>query len=158
MIRPLAVEDRESVLDLLRATEAFTAAELPVADGLIDIVVSQPHQRDYFAFVDAVELPVARCIGMFVTGLTPATEGTWQLYWIAVHPLFQGTGVAQALEKYAEAFVRKLRGYWLLAETSSQTGYERARAFYRKRGYVELAQIPDYYKPLDNTGHRVVSK
>jgi ribosomal protein S18 acetylase RimI-like enzyme len=87
---------------------------------------------------------------MFVIGLTPATEGTWQLYWIAVHPLYQGSGVAQALEKYAEAFVRELGGYWLLAETSSQTGYERARAFYRKRGYVELAQIPDYYKPLDN--------
>jgi ribosomal protein S18 acetylase RimI-like enzyme len=150
MIRPLAGEDRGSVLDLLRATEAFTPAELAVADGLIDIVVSQPHQTDYFAFVEAVETPVARCIGMFVIGLTPATEGTWQLYWIAVHPLYQGSGVAQALEKYAEAFVRELRGYWLLAETSSQTGYERARAFYRKRGYVELAQIPDYYKPLDN--------
>jgi hypothetical protein len=62
MIRPLAGEDRESVLDLLRATEAFTPAELAVADGLIDIVVSQPHQTDYFAFVEAVETPVARCI------------------------------------------------------------------------------------------------
>ena len=150
MIRPIAREDRESVLDLLRATNNFTAAELAVADELINIVVSQPLQKDYFAFVEVVDARAGRCVGMFVTGPTPATEGTWQLYWIAVHPLYHGTGAAQALEKYAEAFVRRRGGYWLLAETSSQVSYERARAFYRKRGYVELAQIPDYYKPLDN--------
>lgn len=147
MIRPLAREDREGVLDLLRATNVFTVVELAVADELINIVVSQPLQRDYFGFVEVLETPVRRCVGMFVTGLTPATEGTWQLYWIAVHPFYQGSGVGQALEKYAEMFVRQRGGYWLLAETSSQVSYERARAFYRKRGYVELAQIPDYYKP-----------
>src|SRR5688572_14677531 len=104
MIRPLATEDRDSVLDLLRATNNFTVAELAVADDLINHVVSQPLQQDYFAFVAVVEAPVRRCAGMFVTGPTPATEGTWHLYWIAVHPFYQGTGIARALAEYAEAF------------------------------------------------------
>ena len=63
---------------------------------------------------------------------------------------YHGTGAAQALEKYAEAFVRARGGYLLLVETSTDVTYERARAFYRKQGYAQLAQIPDDYKPLDH--------
>ncbi len=55
-----------------------------------------------------------------------------------------------SLEAHAESVVRSRNGYWLLAETSSQPGYERARGLYRKQGYVALVQIPDYYKPSDD--------
>jgi ribosomal protein S18 acetylase RimI-like enzyme len=150
MIRPLAKQDRDDVIELLRQTGSFTPAELAVADELITIVISQPLQKDYFGFVSLVDASAARCVGMMVTGPTPATEGTWQLYWIAVHPLYQGTGVAQALEQHAEVFVRERGAYWLLAETSSQISYGRARAFYRKQGYVQLARIPEYYKRSDD--------
>jgi ribosomal protein S18 acetylase RimI-like enzyme len=150
MIRPLERQDREFVLDVLRATHNFSAPELAVAEELLSIVLSQPLQKDYFAFVEVSETPFPQCVGMFVIGPTPATQGTWHLYWIAVHPRYHGTGAAQALEKYAEAFARARGGYLLLVETSTDVTYERARAFYRKQGYAELAQIPDYYKPLDH--------
>jgi ribosomal protein S18 acetylase RimI-like enzyme len=150
VICPLEDRHRECVLGLLRTTKNFTAAELAVADELIHIVLTQPLQTDYFAFVQTSEAGDDACIGMFITGPTPATEATWHLYWIAVHPLHHGTDAAQALTSCAEAFVRRRGGYWLLAETSGQASYERARAFYRKQGYVELARVPDYYKRSDD--------
>jgi len=150
VIRALEHRYRECVLGLLQATNSFTAAELAVAGELINIVLSQPLQTDYFAFVQTSEVDASECIGMFITGPTPATEGTWHLYWIAVHPFHHGTGAAQTLESCAEAFVRQRGGYWLLAETSSQVSYERAHAFYRKQGYIELARIPDYYRRSDD--------
>jgi|RhiMethySRZTD1v2_1073278.scaffolds.fasta_scaffold01941_11 ribosomal protein S18 acetylase RimI-like enzyme len=150
MIRALTGDDRASVLDLLRATDVFTAVELAVAEELIDIVISKPAQTDYFASVAWDDRAVPHCAGMFILGPTPATSGTWHLYWIAVHPSYHGKGVAADLEQSAATFVRERGGYWLLAETSSLPGFERARAFYRRRGYLELARIADYYKPADD--------
>lgn len=151
MIRQLEARDREEVLSLLRVTDNFTEAELAVAEEVIDVVLGQPNQRDYFAFVeDLDQRPDAQVGGFLVIGPTPATVGTWDLYWIAAHPSLQGKGVAQALHHCAESFVRSRRGYWLLAETSSQPGYARARGFYLKQQYVELARIADYYRLSDD--------
>jgi ribosomal protein S18 acetylase RimI-like enzyme len=72
------------------------------------------------------------------------------MYWIAVHPDFQGRGIAQELDGFAMQFVRERGGYLIIAETSSQPSYERTRAFYLKQSYELLAQIPDYYKPGDD--------
>src|SRR4029434_12461 len=150
MIREVAGDDRTPVLDLLRSTNVFTAVELAIAEELIDIVISKPLQTDYFASVACDHVAVSQCAGMFILGPTPATYGTWQLYWIAVHPSYRGKGVADDLEQAATTFVRERGGYWLLAETSSQPVFERARAFYRRHGYLELARIADYYKPTDD--------
>lgn len=151
MIRPLVQPDREPVLDLLRATGNFTECELGVATELIDVVLGQPGQRDYHAFVDEVrEAGAAVLSGYLLLGPTPATEGTWDLYWIAVRPRHQGTGIGQSLNGFAEHFVGARGGYWLIAETSSQSGYERTRAFYCRQRYEILARIPDYYRPGDD--------
>lgn len=149
MIRPLEAADRGGVRELLQATGNFTAAELDIADELVATVLDDPGQRDYHAFV----APAAEGRGpggLTIVGPTPGTMGTWDLYWLAVHPAGLGTGMAQELATFAEAFVRQSGGYLLIAETSSQAGYARARAFYRKRGYGELARIADYYRPGDD--------
>lgn len=150
-IRPFAVADRDPVASLLRAAANFNDAELAIADELMGAVLSQPEQKDYYAFIaegDAsLGTPVA---GFLILGPVPATTGSWHLYWIAVHPRWQGTGVGRQLDEWAAEFVRAHGGYWLLAETSSQPSYERARSFYRKQGYRLLTRIEDYYKPLDD--------
>ena len=147
MIRPLIATDRLPVIELLRATSNFCPKELDVAAELMDAVVDNPAQKDYFAFV---EEQAGQVRGLLILGPVPATAGTWDMYWIAVHPDFYGQGVAQSLERWAESMVRERQGYWLLAETSSQPGYERTRAFYVKQGYAVLARIADYYKPADD--------
>ena len=147
MIRKLEKSDCGPLMDLLEAVRNFTAAELAIAAELIDIVLNRQEQEDYYAFIDEQESRVA---GFVILGPVPATTGSWHMYWIAVHPDFQGKGVAQDLDRAAESFVGSKAGYWILAETSGQPSYQRTRAFYRKQGYRVLAQIPDYYKPADD--------
>ena len=151
MIRPLAREDRYAVLDLLRATGSFNEAEVAIAEELIDATLQDPSRDDYHAFVaEVVTSGISTIVGMLIIGPTPATIGTWDLYWIAAHPRAQGSGVAQALDAFAGDYVRGRGGYLLIAETSGQPSYARARAFYLKQRYSEMARIADYYKPNDD--------
>jgi ribosomal protein S18 acetylase RimI-like enzyme len=146
-IRPLQKQDRTSVIELVRATGNFSEAEVAIAEELIDIYTDQPDQKDYFAYSAVID---GRVAGFLIVGPTPATVGTFDMYWIAVHPELHGLGVAQALDDCAVNFVRDREGYWLIAETSGQSGYDRTRTFYQKQGYREIARIPDYYKPDDD--------
>ena len=158
MIREVKKEDREPIVRLIRATKNFSDAEVTIAEELIDICTGQPEQKDYFAYVATSPLPrplprggvgegLAGCL---LLGPTPATIGTYDMYWIAVDPEYQGQGIAQELDEYAVGFVKARGGYLLIAETSSQPSYERTRAFYTKQHYEVLAQIKDYYKPDDD--------
>jgi ribosomal protein S18 acetylase RimI-like enzyme len=147
MIREIKTEDREKIIRLIRATKNFSDAEVTIAEELIDICTGQPEQKDYFAYVSEI---ASRIAGFLLLGPTPATQGTYDMYWIAVDPEFQGQGIAQELDAYAVRFVKARGGYLLIAETSSQPSYERTRAFYIKQHYEVLAQIRDYYKPGDD--------
>ncbi|HET6402788.1 MAG TPA: GNAT family N-acetyltransferase [Candidatus Kapabacteria bacterium] len=147
MIRELARDDCTEVISLLRATKNFSEPEIAIAEELIDICIEKPEQEDYYAFVAEVN---ARVAGFLLLGPTPATVGTYDMYWIAAHPEFQGRGIAQELDDFAVRFVKDRGGYLLIAETSSQPGYERTRAFYMKQRYETLATIADYYKPGDD--------
>ena len=147
MIREIKKEDREKISRLIRATKNFSDAEVTIAEELIDICTGQPEQKDYFAYVADVSGHVA---GFLLLGPTPATIGTYDMYWIAVDPEYQGQGIAQELDAYAVRFVKERGGYLLIAETSSQPSYKRTRAFYCKQHYKVLAQIRDYYKPGDD--------
>lgn len=147
MIRELARQDRDEVIALVRSTKNFSEAEITIAEELIDICIENVNQTDYYAFVSDAE---SRISGFLLVGPTPATAGTYDMYWIAAHPDFQGRGIAQQLDGFAESFVRERGGYLLIAETSSQPSYARTRAFYTKQGYSELARIADYYKPGDD--------
>ena len=147
MIREIKTEDREKIIRLIRATKNFSDAEVTIAEELIDICTGQPEQKDYFAYVSEI---ASRITGFLLLGPTPATQGTYDMYWIAVDPEFQGQGIAQELDTYAVRFVKERGGYLLIAETSSQPSYKRTRAFYSKQQYEVLAQIRDYYKPGDD--------
>ncbi len=158
MIREVKKEDREPIIRLIRATKNFSDAEILIAEELIDICTERPEQKDYFAYVATSPLPLPlprggageRLAGFLLLGPTPATTGTYDMYWIAVDPEFQGRGIAQALDDHAVQFVRGRGGYLIIAETSSQPSYKRTRAFYAKQQYEVLAHIRDYYKPGDD--------
>src|SRR5256885_14998704 len=147
MIRELRSDDRDSIVDLVRATKNFSDAEVAIARELIDICIEKQEQTDYYAWVAEETGAIA---GFLLLGPTPATTGTYDMYWIAIHPDYQGQGIAQALDQFAIEFVRGRGGYMIVAETSSQPSYERTRAFYKKQNYEEVARIKDYYKPGDD--------
>ncbi len=148
MLRPMVRADRQPVLALVEATGFFTYEEIKVAEELIDIYLQNPEQRDYFVVV--VEDDRGQVAGYMTYGPTPLTEGTWDLYWIAVSPAHQGQGYGQRLVEFLEEEVRKSGGRLILIETSSQPKYQPTRKFYKKLGYTEIARIPDFYRPGDD--------
>lgn len=148
MVRPMKPEDKEIVLEIIRDTKMFTPAEISVAQELIDIYLGQPDQGDYLLSV--VEDGHGSVVGYIAYGPTPLTNGTYDLYWMAVAPDHQGSGFGRELMDWLEKKAAAGGGRMVLIETSSQPKYEPTRQFYVNRGYQEISRIPDFYKPGDD--------
>ncbi|GBO55018.1 histone acetyltransferase HPA2 and related acetyltransferases [Pseudanabaena sp. lw0831] len=73
------------------------------------------------------------------------TEGTWNLYLIAVHPLHQRQGRGKSMLQHVEKMLTKKNERILLVETSGTDDFEYVREFYRKSGYEEEARIREFY-------------
>jgi ribosomal protein S18 acetylase RimI-like enzyme len=146
-MRTLRHDDIPVLEEILVATRAFTDAEVAVAVELLEAVASDPLQQDYEVAVADIGDRVA---GYVLFGPVPLTEGNYDLYWIAVDPDTQGSGVGRRLMKHVEDQVCQRGGRMLCLETSSQGGYLRTRSFYEQAGYIEESCIHDFYKPGDD--------
>lgn len=134
---------------LLHETSHFTQSEIDVALELFDEGVRplSGHERDYET-VGAFRGD--QVVGYACFGPTPATDRTYDLYWIAVDPSIQGSGVGSALLQHAEQTIRERGARMLVIETSSREAYGRTRRFYERHGYAELARVRDFYAPGDD--------
>lgn len=141
--------DVELLHALLVATEVFTHEEIAIALELMHTALNNSHQRDYLVAVyDNPE--EGGVLGYYCIGPTPATVSTYDLYWIATHPMVHGKGIGRALLAHAEDLIRSFGGTLVIAETSSTPRYDKTRTFYINAGYTELARIRDYYRPGDS--------
>jgi len=147
-IRALQREDKESIRELLIATDVFNNDEINIALELVEICLDDPRQQEYEIFCCIEEQLLLS--GYVCIGPTPATDGTFDLYWIAVAPVQQGKGVATELLEFIERRLRAKGGRMIVAETSSTLKYEKTRAFYLNKGFVQVAQIHEYYRPGDD--------
>ena len=144
-IRPLFEKDRATLLSMLIKTRAFTSAEIDVAMELIDIVLKDRVQKDYQ--IECVVNDQDLAIGYICYGPTPMTQGTFDLYWIAVDPDYQEQGVGSRLLSSLKEVVKARGGRMILADTSLIPHFEKTQKFYLKNGFQEVAKIPDYYHP-----------
>jgi len=140
-------DDKPEVIRLLKATPEFEPSEVMVAEEVIDCYLDRPTGSGYHVQVAVADSEVA---GYVCYGPTPMTEGTWDLYWVAVSAGRQGRGVGSALVALAEKEVRSAGGRQILIETSSKPGYEKTRRFYLSRGYQMVGCIPDFYASGDD--------
>ena len=150
--RPLVVahlnpEVRPRVETILRATRVFREDEIRVGLEVLDSYLANPEQ-DYTAL--GAFTPGGELLGFSIHGPTPCTLGTWDLYWIAVSPEAQGLGVGSVLLKEVEGRLARSNARLLVIETSSRPEYDPTRAFYLKRGYREVARVPDFYEVGDD--------
>jgi GNAT superfamily N-acetyltransferase len=140
--RPMIRKDKKAVMQILKTTPEFTAPEVILADEVIDSYLFNPSNSGYFILVAEMDSRVA---GYVCYGPTPITEGTWDIYWIAVDRNIQGQGVGRKLMEVAEARIRDGKGRLVIVETSSKPGYEKTNAFYQRLGYTESCRIKDFY-------------
>ena len=147
VVRPLAPRERAGVADILRATGVFRDAEIEVGLEVLDSYFANPGQ-DYVALGAFTRDDVLQ--GYVCYGPTPATVGTWDLYWIAVSPSAQGRGVGTTLIQEVEGRLARMHARLVIVETSGTPPYAPTRAFYRARGYDEVARVPDFYDEGDD--------
>ena len=151
----LRPRDRARVAELLVSTAAFSRDEIVVALQLFDASVHEEGsagaddaQAPDYEFTGAFD--GERLLGYACAGPTPATDGTFDLYWLAVDPTVQGKGIGTTLVRAVERELRDRGARMLLVETSSRPDYSNTRAFYARCGYTEAARIRDFYAPADD--------
>ena len=143
----LTAEHRAAVESLLRGTGFFRAAEIDIALEVVDSYVNRPDQ-DYSAL--GAFTPGGDLIGYVCYGPTPCTAGTYDLYWIAVARGAQNAGTGTILLQEVERRLARADARLVIIETSSQPLYAPTRAFYERRGYAEVARVPDFYAEGDD--------
>jgi ribosomal protein S18 acetylase RimI-like enzyme len=140
-------EDKPRIIEILRATPEFKPFEVAVAEELIDSYLDDPSGSGYHILVAEIDSTVE---GYICYGSTPLTEGTWDIYWVAVARKRQDQGIGSALIKSAEEEIVEAEGRLSIIETSSTPVYEKTRHFHISQGYEIIARIPDFYAPGDD--------
>ena len=139
--------DKTKLLNILNKTKVFSKKELKIAEELMDVYLKEKKQKDYFFYVMELENKIC---GYVCFGPTPCTESTFDLYWIAVDPSFQGKGIGTKLLEFSEERIKTLGGKMIIIETSSTEKYKNTRKFYLARKYRLTAIIKDFYKSRDH--------
>lgn len=147
-VRPVRASDEGRLQGVLKESGVFSEEEIGVALELISEAAENGQNSHYrvICAVDGRDTPV----GYACYGHRPFTLATYDLYWIAVDPSYQGRGVGRTLLAYLEEELCSEGARLLLIETSSRLSYERARRFYEGSGYRCQALIEDFYAEGDH--------
>jgi ribosomal protein S18 acetylase RimI-like enzyme len=145
-IRAIQPGDRPELVALLSRVENFSDDERMVALELIDDAIQRPASG--YECIVAVES--GRLSGYLCYGITPMTEWTYDLYWVATDPDVRGKGLGRALLVELERIVAHRGGKIIRIETSSQETYGETLEFYLRRGYAVASRIEDFYRAGDD--------
>jgi len=149
---------RNRIREILDATAVFRDEEVAVALELFDeAFAGGPPRAPYdpgdgvanYEFVGSFSRD-GQLVGYVCYGATPGTDRVYDLYWIAMHPKFQGEGGGSQLLDEVERRLRQRETRLLVVETSSRDDYGSTRHFYETRGYATAARLADYYAPGDD--------
>lgn len=148
-IRTASVEDAETLQTIAVEAKMFSAEDVGFLGERLRRAGDGDQAHAHWLVVEQD--------GQIVAGAyyapEPFADRMWNLYFIAVAPPQQGSGVGAQLMAHVENTLRA-RGEedacTLIVETSSTVQYERTRAFYRKLGYDEEARIRRFYGPHDD--------
>lgn len=145
VLRPVTADDRAAIEQMFQSNTIFGKHEVAVALEVFDASLN-PAQADYESV--GVELD-GRVVGWICWGPTPCTEGTFDMYWIAVDPSVHGAGLGSMLVAEME---RRLTGRarLIVVETGGRKEYDATRGFYLARNYQEVARVKDFYAPGDD--------
>lgn len=143
-IRSPTPSDTAALLGIAVSTGLFSEEE---ADGLLGAVL---RNFNHGKLPGGHQVSLAASEGGAVEGWVyfapdPHISGVWNLWWIGVAPVYQGSGAGAELLHHVEMAVKKAGARILVVETSSDDALTRARRFYVREGYSECGRIPDFY-------------
>ena len=141
-------QDIQKVASLLQDTGFFHSYEIDVAIELVKEWLSKGPDSGYrFIFSDSKE---GGCLaGYCCFGATPCTLSSYDIYWIAVHPDFQKTGLGTKIFCETEMLIQKARGTRIYIDTSQSEKYLPTRKFYEHVGFTQAALLEDFFAPGD---------
>lgn len=145
-IRPAKPDDTETIMNLADAIGLFEGEELEELGNMVAGYFDGSLGEEHYWIVcehDGV-------VGVAYFAPEQYADGTWNLYFIAVHPKHQGKGNGAAILKHIEQALAAKGERLLLVETSGLPNFELTRKFYRKQGYEEEARIREFYKAGDD--------
>ena len=139
-------DDVGRVHSLVANTGFFNQAEVEVAADLVTERLTKGTRSGY-NFVLAER--GSSLVGYACYGPIHGTQGSFELYWIAVSPDEQRRGMGAQVYARAEAAMRKAGAKHVYADTSSSDRYAGTRGFYQRMGFHEDARLADFYGPGD---------
>lgn len=142
MIRPTKPEDQAAIIQLATASGLFEPSQTEELAQLLEQFHATEDSHEIW-LTDDDDGPVG------VAYLAPErmTEGTWNLYLIAIHPARQRQGRGEAFLDHIQKLLCQRGERILLVETSGTEDFDYVRAFYRKSGFSEEARIREFYAP-----------
>jgi GNAT superfamily N-acetyltransferase len=148
--RSLNPSDRDSLEELIRATEFFNPEEIEVALELVDDRVTNGESSHYRFLVAESDGQIGgQVAGYACWGPIPGTIASADLYWIVVHPQFQGKKIGAAVLQAAEDWMASAGRTRVYVETSTRPQYLPTRSFYVACGYQLVSELVDFYAPGD---------
>ncbi|MFA7395971.1 MAG: GNAT family N-acetyltransferase [Sphaerochaetaceae bacterium] len=140
-------QDIQIVASLLDKTHFFTPEEQAVGVEVLLERLKDGLQSGYQVLFAQKGQQVA---GYACYGKIPMAQDGYDLYWIAVDPLFQNQKIGYQLLTRLEQNILTQGGKRLYLETSGKDQYIPTQRFYERNGFILEAQQKDYYAPGDN--------
>lgn len=144
--RQIKPSDLDAIAGITASSGFFSAAEIDLACELAAEKLSNDASSYQFLFGENEDF----VWGYTCFGLIPATDGSYDLYWIAVDDHLRSHGVGWQLLEKTEDIIRNSGGKRIYVETSSRQQYQTTHRFYERCGYIQEALLKDFYAEGDS--------
>jgi GNAT superfamily N-acetyltransferase len=142
----LVASDPDRIRKLVCLTGFFHADEVTIAEELALEQLGKGEESGYHFILAEND---GSLTGYACYGPIPCTRGSYDLYWIAVHPDHQGQGLGRLLLYAVEDRIRTFGGRRIYADTSQRPQYQPTRAFYQRCGFCLETVLTDFYDEGD---------
>lgn len=139
MIRPVTPSDIPALRKVIDSSELFPSSMLE--EMMADYLQNDSSADNWLTYEKG-----GQAIAIAYCAPEKMTEGTYNLYLIAVHNSQQGNGIGRQLMRYIESMLRQQHHRILIVETSGLPEFEQTRSFYDKLGYTREAVIREFYQ------------
>jgi GNAT superfamily N-acetyltransferase len=142
MIRPATPEDKNALLEVAMASGLFEPEQV----GELAEMLGNHFDADEASEIWLTDDEDGRPVGVAYAAPERMTDGTWNLYLVALHPDHQRKGRGKAILEHVEKLLTDHGVRVMLVETAGTDDFDYVRSFYAKSGYNEEARIGEFYE------------